>query len=178
MFIGACECGTRVYSTRTGPGMAVCFLYGVVRLCTVKIYTEACALHFPCVYVRYSVWLGQPKQCILYVYVCMYGGRHVQSERCITRRECVYACNVQYMAWAAWVACVVYMSTCACTYVQCLCHLDSVLTCAAWRCTDLSKPAACTGMDSVGNAPIVLRPTCLGSHAVLVHVQFFLAWTA
>ena len=41
------------------------------------------------------------------------------------------------------------------------------------RCTDLRKPAACTGMGSPGDAPIVLRPTCLGSHAVLVHVQFY-----
>ena len=73
----------RVYTVPVrGPGMAVCFcavLCGCVLPtgagCTVIIYTEACALHFPRVYVRYGFWLGQPKQCILYVYACVYGGR-------------------------------------------------------------------------------------------------------
>ena len=87
-----------VYSTRTGSGhgLRTPFRAG----CVARIYTGACALHCPRVYVRYGVRLGQPEQCILYVYVCMYGGRHVQPERCTTRREYVYACVVQYMAWA------------------------------------------------------------------------------
>ena len=40
------------------------------------------------------------------------------------------------------------------------------------RCTDLRKPAACTGMDSPGDEPIGLSPTCSSSHAVLVYVPF------
>ena len=33
--------------------------------------------------------------------------------------------------------------------------------------------AQCFGINSLGDAPIVLRPACLGSHAVLVCVQFY-----
>ena len=33
------------------------------------------------------------------------------------------------------------------------------------------------GMDSLDDAPIVRRPACLGSHAILVPVQY-LVWTA
>ena len=44
--------------------------------CTARIYTGAYALHFPFVCVRCGIRLGQPEQCILYVYVCVYGGRH------------------------------------------------------------------------------------------------------
>ena len=48
-------------------------------------------------YLRYIVGLGQPYQCTLYVYVCRYGGQHVQLERCTTRCEYVYACV--YIIW-------------------------------------------------------------------------------
>ena len=41
-----------------------------------KLYW-ACALHFPHVDVQYGVRLGQSEQCILYVYVCVCGGRYV-----------------------------------------------------------------------------------------------------
>ena len=36
------------------------------------------------------------------------------------------------------------------------------------------------GMDGLGDSPILRRPACLGSHAVLVHVQFMerIAWAA
>ena len=136
-----------------GLGLAVCFLCCVMRLrtpyragCTARIYTGACALHFPRVHVRYGVRLGQPEQCTLYAYVCTYGGRHVQTERCTTRREYVYACVEQYMAWAAWAACVVYMSACACTYVLCLYHLHSILAWTAGAMHRFRKPAECTGM--------------------------------
>ena len=63
-----------------------------------NLYWGLCAT-FSRVYVRYGVWLGHYEQCILYVYVCVYGGRHVQPDRCTTRREYVYACVVQFMAW-------------------------------------------------------------------------------
>ena len=144
MFIGACECGTHVYSTvpvrglvmgcllPTGRGdcvwvaVATYIMNGracsfvrasAVRICTVPVlglgmaayslpggvygqnlYWGLCAT-LSRLYERYGVWLRQCEQCILYVYVCVYGGRHVQPERCTTRREYVYACVVQYMAW-------------------------------------------------------------------------------
>ena len=92
-------------------GKAVCFLCGVVRLrtayqggmCGQNVYWSLCATFFACVHavrrvcVRYGVRLGQPKQCILYVYACMYGGRHVQPERCTIRREYVHVC--MYNVW-------------------------------------------------------------------------------
>ena len=56
----------------------------------------------------------------------------MQLERCTTRREYVYVSVVQYMAWAAWAACVIYMGVCACTYVLCLYHLHSVSAWIAW----------------------------------------------
>ena len=105
VFIGACECGTRVYSIRTVPGHGRVFF---VRCCAAAyslpgrgvrsdFILELVHYFFSDVYMRYGVWLGQPKQCILYVYVCMYGGRHVQPVRCTSRREYVYACVVQYI---------------------------------------------------------------------------------
>ena len=63
-----------------------------------NLYWDLCTT-FSRVYVQYVVRLGQCEQCTLYVYVCVYGGRHVQPERCTTHREYVYACFVQYMAW-------------------------------------------------------------------------------
>ena len=124
------------YGTRAWPCVFSAVLCGCVLPirsgCKVRTYTGACALHVPRVYAWYGVRLGQPKQCILYVYVCMYGGRHVQLERCTTRREYVYVSVVQYMAWAAWAACVIYMGVCACTYVLCLYHLHSVSAWIAW----------------------------------------------
>ena len=57
----------------------------------------AYVLHFTCVRaVRCSAWVVRA---VYLVCVCVYGGRHVQPERCTTRREYVYACVVQYMAW-------------------------------------------------------------------------------
>ena len=89
------------YGTRAWPCVFCAVLCGCVLPngtgCTVIIYTGVCAPYFPYVYVRYGVGLGQLDQCILYVYVCVYGGQHVQPERCTTRREYVYACVVQYM---------------------------------------------------------------------------------
>ena len=85
-----------------------------VRMCTVPVlglgmvanslpggpeFTLGLCATFSRVYVRYGVRLGQCEQCILYVCVCVYGGRHVQPERCTTRREYVYTCVVQYMEW-------------------------------------------------------------------------------
>ena len=177
------------YGARACPCVFCAVLCGCVLPtgagCTVGIYTGAYALHFPRVHVRYGVRLGQPKQCILYMYVCMYGGRHVQPARCTTRREYVYACVVQYNTWAAWAACVVYMSACACTYVLCLYHLHSVLAWTAGAMHHLCfDPRAWThtlylytysfyGMDSLSDAPTVFRPACLGSHVVLVYVQVY-----
>ena len=79
-----------------GLGMAAYPLPGEVY--GQNLYWGLCAT-FSREYVRYGVRLGQCEQCILYVYVCLYGGRHVQPERCTTRREYVYACVVQYIAW-------------------------------------------------------------------------------
>ena len=70
----------------------------------------------------------------------------------------VHACVVQYMTWTAWAAYEVYMSACACTYVLYLYHLYSVLAWTAWAMHRFLR-----------------RPACLGSHAVLVHVQL-MAW--
>ena len=59
----------------------------------------ACALHFrvfTCGKV-FSLGSASSVSCMC-VCVCVYGGRHVQPERCTTRREYVYACVVQYMA--------------------------------------------------------------------------------
>ena len=118
VFICACECGTHVHST-VPVGAWAWAAYSLPGGVCCRIYTGACALHFPRVYMRYSVWLEQSEQCILYVYVCVHGGRHVQPERCTTRREYVYACVVQYMAWAVWAACGIY---------ECLClHVRTVL---------------------------------------------------
>ena len=67
VFVFACECGTHVYSTRPEPGL-VCVLptgWGVRP----EFLLGLCAT-FPRVHVRYGVWLGQCEQCILYVRVC------------------------------------------------------------------------------------------------------------
>ena len=61
-----------------GLGMAAYSLPGGVY--GQNLYWGLCAT-FLCAYVRYGVRLGQCEQCILYVYVCVYGSRHVQPER-------------------------------------------------------------------------------------------------
>ena len=101
MFIGACECGTRVYSTCKGPGHGRVFS---VRCCAaayclpgrdvqsefilelVRYILRGCECDTAC------VCAVRPKQGVLYVYACMYGGRYVQPERCNTRRESMYSC--------------------------------------------------------------------------------------
>ena len=67
MFIYAYECGTHVYSTRTGPGL-VCVL-PTGRGVRPEFLLGLCAT-FPRVYVRYGVRLEQCEQCILYVCLC------------------------------------------------------------------------------------------------------------
>ena len=42
----------------------------------------------------------------------------------------------------------------------------------AWVCTLYFYTYSFYGMDSLSDAPIVLRPACLDSHVVLIHVQF------
>ena len=182
------------YSTRTGPEHGLRTPYGAG--CTARIYIGACALHFSRVYVRYGFRLGQSEQCNLYVHVCVYGGRHVQPERCTTRREYVCACVVQYMAWTAWAVCVVYTSACACTYVLCLYHLHSVLyTCTVfWR----GQPGQCTYLARVrellvphlvwtaGVMHVVYMSACACTyvlclyhlHSVLDHLHSVLVWAA
>ena len=91
----------------------------------------------------------------------MYGGRHVQPERCTTRREYVYACVVRYMAGGlggvgrirkcylhvctvrkpleqclAWLVRAMYLSCsclyCACTIAQFVLCLYSLYSVLAW----------------------------------------------
>ena len=66
-FVCACECGTHVYSTRPGPGL-VCVL-PIGRGVRPELLLGLCAT-FPRVHVRYGVRLGQCEQCILYVCLC------------------------------------------------------------------------------------------------------------
>ena len=184
--ICACECGTHVYSTRTGPGHERTCVFVFACKCVMHVYSTRtgsghgcvlptgrgvrpelilglCAI-FSRVYLRHGVWLGQSEQCILYVCVCVcvYGGRHVQPERCTTRREYVYACVVQYI-WhgglggvgsvhecylhvctvrapleqcLAWLVRAMYLS-CSCLYfsytiAQCLLCLYSLYSVLAW----------------------------------------------
>ena len=58
----------------------------------------ACALHFHVCTCGTVFGLGSAS-IVSCMCVCVYGGRHVQPERCTTRREYVYTCVVQYMAW-------------------------------------------------------------------------------
>ena len=67
VFVCACECGTHVYSTRSGPGL-VCVLSNG-RGVRPEFLLGLCAT-FPRVYVRYGVRLVQCEQCILYVCAC------------------------------------------------------------------------------------------------------------
>ena len=67
VFVCACECGTHVYSTRHGPGL-VCVL-PTGRGARTGFLLGLCAT-FPRVHVRYGVRLGQCEQCIMYVCVC------------------------------------------------------------------------------------------------------------
>ena len=88
-----------------------------VRMCTVPVWAWAC-LRTPyrlgCTarvstgLERYISTCARTVRCLAWavravylVCVCVfvYGGRRVQFERCTTRREYVYACVVQYMAW-------------------------------------------------------------------------------
>ena len=67
--------------------------------CTARVstglehYISTCARTVRC--------LAGAVRAVYLVFVCVfvYGGRRVQFERCTTRREYVYACVVQYMAW-------------------------------------------------------------------------------
>ena len=47
----------------------------------------------------------------------------------------------------------------------------------AWACTLYLYKYSFYGMDSLRDAPIMLRPVCLGSQVVLVQYSF-MAWTA
>ena len=60
----------------------------------------ACALNFhECTYgTVYGLGSASSVSCMC-VCVFVYGGRRVPLECCTTRREYVYACVVQYMAW-------------------------------------------------------------------------------
>ena len=91
----------------------------------------------------------------------MFGMDSVGNAPIVRRPACLgsYAVlvHVQIMIWIAWAVYVVYMSACASMYAL---YLYNIF-----------------GMDSLDDAPIVHRPACLGSHAVLVPVQY-LAWTA
>ena len=79
--------------------------------------------------------------------MCMYVRRSACAARALYHsREYVCACVVQYMTWAAWAACVVYMTARACTYVLCLYHLHSVLAWTAGAMHRFRKPATCTGL--------------------------------
>ena len=89
-----------------------------VRMCTVPVlglglsayslpggvygqnFYWACVLHFHvCTYgTVFGLGSASSVSCMC-VCVFVYGGRLVQLERCTTRREYVYACVVQYMAW-------------------------------------------------------------------------------
>ena len=57
--------------------------------CTVPFHVRTCGTVF-------GLGSASSVSCMC---VCVYGGRHVQPERCTTRLEYVYACVVQYMAW-------------------------------------------------------------------------------
>ena len=116
--LGGVNCAWVAVAMYIMNGRACSFVRtSAVRMCTVPVlgvdtaayslsggvysqhlYWGLCAT-FARVYERYGVRLVQCEQCILYVHVCVYGGRHVQPERCTTRREYVYECVVQYMAW-------------------------------------------------------------------------------
>ena len=123
MFIYACECGTHVYSTLLGLGMAAYFLPGGVY--GQNLYWGLCAT-FSRVYVRYGIRLGQCEQCILYVYVCVYGGRHVHpSVVPLAVSTCILAL---YSIWHGGLGGVRSIHECYFTYVLYVYHLNSV-----WR---------------------------------------------
>ena len=79
-------------------------LWGRVLLtgagCVFKVYTinRTYSSHFTRVCVRYGVRLGQPKQCILYVYACMWPytvvGMCSPSFVSIVVSTCMHACTV------------------------------------------------------------------------------------
>ena len=81
-------------------GMVVYFLCGAVRprtayrgvMCEQSLYWNLCAIFYVGVRaVRRSEWAAQAVYIVsVCVYVCMYGGQHVQPERCTYRREYVY----------------------------------------------------------------------------------------
>ena len=88
-----------------------------VRMCTVPVLVlglsayslpAGCTARISIGRVRYICTCARTVRCsawavraVYHVCVCVfvYSGRRVQLERCTTRREYVYACVLQYMAW-------------------------------------------------------------------------------
>ena len=96
MFIGACECGKRVFNTRTGPGhgcvlsvrcCAAAYLSGwdvrseFILECVPHIL-RGCAYGTACVRaVRRLAWAAQAVYLVrVCVNVCMHSGRHEQPD--------------------------------------------------------------------------------------------------
>ena len=159
LFVCACECGTHVYSTRTGPGHGCVLPTG--RGVPPEFILGLCAT-FSRVYVRYGVRLGQCEQCILYVCVCV--RRSACAARALYHSPCVRVCmRVLYSIWhgslsgvrsihesylhvctmrepleqcLAWLVRAMYLSCsclyCACIIAQCVLCLYPLYSVLAW----------------------------------------------
>ena len=76
-----------------GLGMAA---YSLPTGCTARIYTGLVRFIILCTCgTVFGLGSASSVSCT-YVCMCVYGGRHVQTERCTTRHEYVYAGVVQY----------------------------------------------------------------------------------
>ena len=163
MCICACECGTRAYSTRTGPGHERTCVLVCVCECGAHVYSTrpgpglACVLPtgrgvrpefllglcatFPRVHARYGVRLGQCEQCILYVCVrsCMVVGVCSSSVVPLAVRSCMRAL---YSIWHGGLGGVVVYRGVTCTSVLSVHHLNSVWRGWYGQCTYLVR--ACT----------------------------------
>ena len=134
-FVRACECGTHVYNTRTGPGF-VCLL-PTGRGVRPEFLLGLCAT-FPRVYVRYGVRLGQCEQCILYVCVCscMAVGVCSSSVAPLAVSTCMRAL---YSIWHGGLGGVCSIQGVTCTYVLSVHHLNSL----AWLVRAMYLSSSC-----------------------------------
>ena len=162
VFICACECGTHVYSTRTGPGHGCVLPTG---RCTARIHTGACALHFR-------------------VCTCgtVFGLGSASSVFCM----CMCVCTAVGMCSPSVVPLVV--NTCM-RALYSIWHGDlggvrSIDECCLYVCTVRVPLEQCFGVASTGDVPIlpvlVLVLACIMAQCVLCLYPLYsvLGWPA
>ena len=156
MFIGACECGKRVYSTCTGPvhGRVLSLRLGTAYrggMSCQSVYWNLCAILYAGVRaVRRSAWAAQAEY---FVRVCVYA--------CMSSRVLVYV----RVRRSAFMDRVVYLSrrgalACVCTVLG-VCYLSrTTIVCIPYVYSyGVQRCSYCPGVRA------------RGVHSVRIHVQ-------